>query len=45
MIGKYRKWLRKHDVQYYQKTRKIWKHSENKGGTARYSQLKKVCVR
>ena len=29
MTGKFGKWLGKHDVQYYQTTRGIWKHSGN----------------
>ena len=42
MTGKYGKWLGKHDVQYYEKTRGIWKHSGNIGGTTRYGKWKNV---
>ena len=36
------KWLGKHDVQYDQTTRRIWKHSGNIGGTARYGKWQNV---
>ena len=34
MTGKYWNWLRKHEVEYCQRTGEIWKQMENIGGTA-----------
>ena len=42
MTGQYGKWLGKHVVQYYQKTREIWKHNGNIGVTTRYGKWKNV---
>ena len=44
--GKYRKWLGKHDVEHYQVTRVIRKHSGNMaGGITRYGKRENVCYR
>ena len=42
MTGQYGKWLGKHVVQYYEKTREILKYNGNIGVTTRYGKWKNV---